>query len=138
MMDMENRIHGDQRGLVGKFMLVWLLLLAIVVVLAADGISIAVNTFKLSDIAQQAASDAVVVYRQGDSPAQTCEVARSTIASADPGLKLGKNFCIVSTEAREVTITLRTTAHTFLVGRLEFTKDYANIVETETAGESAV
>jgi hypothetical protein len=138
MMKMQDRVHADQRGLVGKFMVVWLVLLAVVVVLAADGISIAVNTFKLSDVAQQAASDAVVVYRQGDTPAQTCEVARSTIASADPGLKLGKNFCIVNVETREVTITLRTTAHTFLVGRLEFTKDYANIAQTETAGESAV
>jgi hypothetical protein len=138
VMDGMNRIHADQRGWVGKFLVVWLLLLALIVVVAADAISIGITTFKLSDDAQQASSDALVVYRQGNSTTQACETAAATIASSDPKVKLTKNFCTIDPTSREVTITLRTEAHTFLLGRLSFTRHYANVTEAATAGESAV
>ena len=128
MMEMVNRAHRDQRGLVGKFMIVWLLLLAVIVLVGYDAVSIAITTFKVSDVAAQAASDAVVEYRH----------ERDLTAAYQPDLKLGKNFCTGDPEAVAITITIRTTAHTFALGRLDFTKHYTNITQTETAGESAV
>ena len=52
-MEMVNRAHRDQRGLVGKFMIVWLLLLAVIVLVGYDAVSIAITTFKVSDVAAQ-------------------------------------------------------------------------------------
>ena len=46
-MEMVNRAHRDQRGLVGKFMIVWLLLLAVIVLVGYDAVSIAITTFKV-------------------------------------------------------------------------------------------
>ena len=138
MMEMVNRAHRDQRGLVGKFMIVWLLLLAVIVLVGYDAVSIAITTFKVSDVAAQAASDAVVEYRQERDLTAACAVAQATVAASEPDLKPGKNFCTGDPEAVTITITIHTTAHTFALGRLDFTKHYANITQTETAGESAV
>lgn len=138
MMEMANRAHRDQRGLVGKFMIVWLLLLAVIVLVGYDAVSIAITTFKVSDVAAQAASDAVVEYRHERDLTAACAVAQATIAADQPDLKLGKNFCTGDPEAVAITITIRTTAQTFALDRLDFTKHYTNITQTETAGESAV
>ena len=138
MMEMMNRAHRDQRGLVGKFMIVWLLLLAVIVLVGYDAVSIAITTFKVSDVAAQAASDAVVEYRNERDLAAACAVAQATVAAADSDLKPGKNFCTGDPEAVTITITIRTTAHTFALGRLDFTKHYTIVSQTETAGESAV
>ncbi|HVD71004.1 MAG TPA: hypothetical protein VNG34_09130 [Actinomycetota bacterium] len=138
MMDMVNRAHRDQRGLVGKFMIVWLLLLGVIVLVGYDAVSIAITTFEVSDVAAQAATDGVVEYRNEHDLAAACAVAQATITADQPDLKLGKNFCTGDPEAVTITITLKTTAHTFALGRLDFTKHYTNITQTETAGESAV
>jgi Tfp pilus assembly protein PilX len=138
VMDMVNRVHRDQRGLVGKFMIVWLLLLALIVVVGYDAVSIAITTFKTSDVAAQAASDGVVAYRHERDLAVACAAAQASITAAEPDLKLGKNFCTGDPDAVTITITIRTTADTFALGRLDFTKHYTIITQTETAGESAV
>ncbi len=138
MMEMVNRAHRDQRGLVGKFMIVWLLLLAVIVLVGYDAVSIAITTFKVSDVAAQAASDGVAAYMQERNPAEACAAAQASVTAAEPDLKLGKNFCTADPDAVTITITIRTTAHTFALGRLDFTKHYTVITETETAGESAV
>ena len=81
MMEMVNRAHRDQRGLVGKFMIVWLLLLAVIVLVGYDAVSIAITTFKVSDVAAQAASDAVVEYRHERDLTAACAVAQATVAA---------------------------------------------------------
>ena len=93
MMEMVNRAHRDQRGLVGKFMIVWLLLLAVIVLVRIDAVSIAITTFKVSDVAAQAASDAVVEYRHERDLTLPAPSPSATIAADQPDLKLGKNFC---------------------------------------------
>ena len=79
---MVNRAHRDQRGLVGKFMIVWLLLLAVIVLVGYDAVSIAITTFKVSDVAAQAASDAVVEYRHARDLTAACAVAQATDGSS--------------------------------------------------------
>ncbi len=138
MMNTLVRIHRDQRGLVGKFVLVWLLLLALIGVFAADAVSIALTQYRLSDVAVEAAGDGVVQFRIRRDVDDACQAAAITIAALQPDLRLGKNFCLADTETGRVTITLRTTAETFLVGRLDATKHYAAVVRSETNGPSDV
>ena len=80
----------------------------------------------------------VAVSTTCPAPVATSQAAPAVNAAAEPDLKPGKNFCTGDPEAVTITITLRTTAHTFALGRLDFTKHYTNITQTETAGESAV
>jgi hypothetical protein len=131
-------LHGDQRGLVGKMMIVWLLLVAVLAVGAIDAGSIALTKFKLSSVAVEAASDGAVAYRNGSDAEGACLAAQATVEATQPDLHMGRNFCEVNPTTGQVTITLRTTAGTILAGRLEFTKHYTIVVQTETNGPSDV
>ncbi len=89
-------LHRDQRGLVGKVMIVWLLLVAVLAVGAVDAGSIAFTTFKLSSVATEAAIDGAAELRQGGVGAdEACEVARATVEAMQADLKMGKKFCEV-------------------------------------------
>ena len=132
------QIHRDQRGMVGKLMAAWLLMAVLVGVVGYDVVSIGLTTFRMSDVAAQAATDGVVKLGQQGDTDDACEAARATVEARLSSLKLGMSFCTIDTESEEVTITLRSTANTLLLGRLGFTEEHTKIVQTETAGESAV
>ena len=133
-----SELHRDQRGLVGKVMVVWLLLVAVLAMGAVDAGSIALTTFKLSSVATEAAIDGAVEFRKGSGAEAACAAVRTTVESMQPDLRLGKNFCEVDLSTSRVTVTLRTTAGTVLIGRLSFTKHYANVVASETNGPADV
>ncbi|HEY6566439.1 MAG TPA: hypothetical protein VI341_02885 [Actinomycetota bacterium] len=132
------QLHRDQRGLVGKMMIVWLLLVAVLAVGAIDAGSIALTKFKLSSVGVEAASDGAVAFRNGSSAEAACAAARARVEAMQPDLRMGRNFCEVDPTTSRVTITLRTTAGTVLAGRLDFTKHYTIVVQTETNGPSEV
>ena len=132
------QLHRDQRGLVGKMMIIWLLLVAVLAVGAIDAGSIALTKFNLSSLAVKAAIDGAAAYRNGSDSVAACTAAQHRVEVEEPDLRLGRNFCEVNPSTGEVTITLRTTAGTILVGRVEFTKHYATVVQTETNGPSGV
>ena len=131
-------LHRDQRGLVGKMVVIWLLLVAVLAVVAIDAGSIALTKFKLSSVAVDAASDGTVEYRKGSGETGACLAAQNTITTMQPDLRMGRNFCQIDPATGQVTITLKTTAGTILLGRLSFTKHYTAVVQTETNGPSGV
>jgi Flp pilus assembly protein TadG len=133
-----GEIHRDERGLVGKLAIVWILILALLGVAAVDTVSIALTTFKLSDIATEAASDGAVAYRSHRDATEACDAARASVMQQDPALKLGSSFCHVDEATGRVTVTLHATARTVLAGRVSFTQHYANVVDSETNGPSEV
>jgi hypothetical protein len=122
----------SERGMVGKAAVIWLFLVAVLAVGALDAVSIARTTLHLSEVATRAASQGEVTFRaEGRNVFKACEAAAGVIASQDPTLKLGRNGCVVDEIAGSVTITLRTTADTFLAGRFGPTKSYTQVVVTE-------
>jgi hypothetical protein len=129
---------GDQRGLIGKVVLIWLLLLALLGIAAVDTASIMFTRFRLDDAAATAASTAVATYRNGRDAVAACAAADATVQAADPDAARTKTWCKVDTSTGEVTITLRKTATTIVAGRLSFTKDLAKVTQQETAGPSAL
>jgi uncharacterized membrane protein len=138
MMGQTHRLNRDQDGMVGKVAIVWLLLLAVLAIAAVDAASIALTKFKLSDTAVEAASDAAVEFRRNRDVTEACQVAKITVEELQPELKPGKNFCVADPETGRVTVTLRTTAGTVLAGRLDFTKKYVVVSQSETNGPSGV
>jgi hypothetical protein len=125
------RLH-DERGLLGKMAVIWLLLAAVIVVAAIDGGSIIFTKVHLSNVATNAASDAVANYSSNHNVAAACQVAATTIKSQDASIKLGKDYCVIDTASGAVTIRLHKLAPTLLAGRLSFTKKYALVSDHET------
>jgi hypothetical protein len=135
---MASRLH-DETAMMGKLVIVWVLLLALVAAAAVDTVSIMFTTFHLSDVASQAAGDGVAEYRSGHDTRKACEAAAETVRRLDDTLKLPKDgFCAIDPSTGNVTITVKATAKSVLAGRLSFTKEYTQVVETETAGRSSV
>jgi hypothetical protein len=133
----ERSLH-DEAGLVGKFIVVWLLLLLVLGIAAVDAASILFTRFRLDDAAATAATTAATTYRNGRDATDACAAARLSVETADRDAVMSKTFCKVNTSTGEVTITLRRTATTILAGRLSFTRDLAEVVQRETAGPSAL
>ena len=106
----------DDRGLVGKILLVWLLLLAVLVVAAIDAGSILLARSRAADLAKDASVSAAA--------------ALDTIADADEPLRLKR----IDVGRREVTVVLVVHADTIVVGRIPFLEDLGRVtVSASTA-----
>lgn len=130
---------AGQVGLVGKALVVWLLLLALLGVAVADAVSIARTTLHLSEVAVDAASDGAATFRsEGRSVTKACEAVTASLQAQDPSLKLGRNTCVVDAETGRVTVTVRSVADTILAERIEPIAEYTQVVVRETNGGSSV
>lgn len=130
---------GDERGMVGKLIVIWLLLVVAVGIAAIDGASILFTRIRLSDTATGAASAAAANLSRGQGATQVCAVAADTVAEEDPGARMTRrNGCRVDTATGAVTIALRKRASTFVAGRLPFTQDATLVTVRETVGRSSL
>lgn len=132
------RIRRDQTGLVGKILIVWLLLVAVVGVTAVDSVSIAFTKFRASDMASNAASDAANVWRDTKDKPQACEAAAASVAGEDPDAHIARAGCVVNVQTGEVTITVHKIANTMLAGRISFFEKFTKVDSTETAGPTVL
>ena len=71
--------------MVGKTAVVWLALAALIVVAGLDVVSIGRSTFRLSEVASEAASAGATVFRsEGRSETKACEAAAVSVEALDP------------------------------------------------------
>lgn len=132
-------IVRDERGLIGKMLVVWLLILAIAALGILDFVSITTTRFHIADIASQAAQVGATAYRDGGpqgSEKTACAAAATSIATADPIIKMAR--CTLNTDTHDLTITVRKTAHTIAASHIGFLEKFAKVEDTETAGPSAL
>jgi uncharacterized membrane protein len=135
------RLRLDESGLVGKVIVIWLLVVALLGVVVLDGASIVFTKFRLDDAAGLAASAAATSYRNDNSVVTACAAARQAALDDDAGISFPANtakWCKVDTQTGEFTITMHKEAKTILAGRLSFTKSYARVVQKETAGPATL
>ena len=121
----------DDRGLVGKILLVWLLLLAVLVVGAIDAGSILLARSRAADLAKDASVSAAEALRQNGDEEQAKLAALDTIADADEPVRLKS----IDVGRREVTVVLVVHADTLVVGRIPFLDDLGRVT---VSGSTAV
>jgi len=121
----------DDRGLVGKILLVWLLLLAVLVVGATDAGSILLARSRAADLAKDASVSAAEALRQNGDEEQAKLAALDTIADADERVHLKR----IDVGRREVTVVLVVHADTLVVGRIPFLDDLGRVT---VSGSTAV
>ena len=122
-MKVPSRRSRDDRGLVGKILLVWLLLLAVLVVGAIDAGSILLARSRAADLAKDASVSAAEALRQNGDEEQAKLAALDTIADADEPVRLKS----IDVGRREVTVVLVVHADTLVVGRLPFLDDLGRV-----------
>lgn len=117
---------GDERGLVGKILLLWLLIAAIVVVIAIDAGSIVLVRMRTSDLANDASASAAEAFRATGDEEQAKLAALDTIADADEPVRLKR----IDVGRREVQVVLTVRADTLIVGRIPFFEDLERVTES--------
>jgi Flp pilus assembly protein TadG len=122
---------GDDRGVVGKILLVWLLLLAVLVVGAIDAGSILLARSRAADLAKDASVSAAEALGQNGDEEQAKLAALDTIADADEPVRLKS----IDVGRREVTVVLVVHADTLVVGRIPFLDDLGRVT---VSGSTAV
>ncbi len=138
-MNTPARITRDQSGLVGKMIVVWLLIVAVLGVAAIDTASIAFTKFRLSDITSNAASDAANAFRSGHDKSAACDAATASVAQANSAAQIPtKGGCMVNAQTGAVTVTVRIVAPTLVAKRVSFLKKYGEVSDTETNGPTAL
>lgn len=128
----------EEVGMIGKLMVFWLLVLALIAVAGVDAGKIAWAHFHEASIASSAVSDAAASYKDTHSVSKACAAAEATILAADASLKIVPKGCKVDVATGRVTITVSKHINTLVAGRLSFTKKYTTISDTETATPSSV
>jgi uncharacterized membrane protein len=129
---------NDEAGMVGKIVVVWLVVVALLGIVAIDAASILFTRFRLSDVAADAASDAANEYAKSHSSVQACDAALATLQHEDPKVHVPQGGCKVNVSTGEVTLTVRKEAPTMLAGRISVTKDLARVVQKETNGPTTL
>ena len=124
----------DETGLVGKMIVVWLLILALLAVAAIDAASIAFTTYKLADVGAAAASEGALVYKKARDVRDTCERVAQVVAREEATARLARGGCTVERPTGLVTVKLRRKANTLVAHRIPLTEKFAVVVVTETAG----
>jgi hypothetical protein len=127
-------VRRDEAGLVGKMIVVWLLVLAILAVAAIDAASIAFTTYKLSDVGSAAASEGALVYKKGHNVRETCQRVERVVAKEEAAATIARGGCRIERPTGLVTVKIRKRANTLVAQRLPWTKKFALVVVTETAG----
>jgi hypothetical protein len=126
-------VRRDEAGLVGKMIVIWLLVLAVLAVAAIDAASIAFTTYKLSDVGAAAASEGALVYKKDHNIRETCQRV-TQVVSQEATAKVARGGCSIERPTGLVTVKVRKRANTLVAQRLPWTKKFAVVVVTETAG----
>jgi hypothetical protein len=124
------RLARDERGLIGKLVVLWLVVLALVVVAAIDAGSIVLARMRTSDVARDAASASAQVHSGTGDRRQARLVALATVADADEDARV-EEFAV--TRRGRVSVTVSDRAGTLLVGRFGLLEDLATVTVTESS-----
>ena len=127
-------VRRDEAGLVGKMIVIWLLVLAVLALAAIDAASIAFTTYKLSDVGAAAASEGALVFKRGHNIRETCERVTQVVSEEEATARVTRGGCSIERPTGLVTVKIRKRANTLVAERLPWTKKFAVVVVTETAG----
>ena len=128
-----NRLHREQTGLVGKIAVIWLLIGALFLLAAFDGIAIAFTTYRVEDLAGNAATVAAQSYKATGRAGDACDAAIAYVTDHDKDAHVPTDGCAIDPAKGIATVTVRKVAGTIAAQHLSFTRDYTHIESTQTA-----
>lgn len=128
-----------ERGLVGKLMILWLVLLAVLVPAAFDTGSIALTRYKVTSAASDAALEAANVYKQTGDRNQAYQAAVALVNEDVAGARIpAKDGFSIDPQSGQVTVVVVKRASTLIAGRVGFLESVLRAKATETSGPSTI
>lgn len=127
----------DERGLVGKIVILWLVLLAALVLAAFDTGSIALTRYKVTSTASDAALEAANVFKQTGNRNQAYQAAVELVSEDAAGARIpAKDGFSIDPQTGKVTVVVVKRASTLIAGRIGFLESVLRAKATETSGPS--
>lgn len=123
----------DERGLMGKIAIVWLLLLVLFVVAAIDTGSIALTRFKVANAADEAAFQAASEFKGSADRLKALEAAQQVIEKDVPSAKIPADGFTIDPHTGDVTVKVAKKAWSLLAGRLSLTRPYTKVSASSTS-----
>jgi hypothetical protein len=123
-------VRTDERGLIGKIILIWLVILGVVVVALIDGGAIVLTRLRTNDLARDTASAAEERFSETGRRRQAIRAAIATIAAEDEDARLVE---VEFSERGDVTVVVTDRAGTVLVGRFGFFEHMTEATASSTA-----
>jgi hypothetical protein len=121
---------SDERGLIGKILVIWLVILGLVVVALIDGGSIVLARLRTNDLARDTASAAEERFSETGRRRQAVRAALATIAESDEDARLVE---LEVSDQGDVTVVVTDRAGTLLVGRFGFFEHLTKATASDTA-----
>ena len=126
-------VATDERGLIGKLLVMWLVLGVLLLVFAYDGIQVAISRFRVADAAQTAAFEGAASLRSTPGDRQAAyQAALQAVEDTGSGLRMAE--FLIDPRTNQVTVTVTHRTSTLLVGRIGFLKSLTKARTTETSG----
>jgi hypothetical protein len=124
-----GRLERDERGLVGKLIVLWLVLVVVIVLGALDAGSIVLTRIRTTDLARDAAGAGAETYR---ATGERQAALRATLASVTDRDRSARIERFEVNRRGRVTVVVSTRAGTILVGRFGLLDDLRTVTVTET------
>jgi hypothetical protein len=121
---------GDDGGLVGKLLIIWLLVLAVLCVALWDGGSIGVAYLRNANLAQDAARAGVDRFEETGERRRARRTVVESVAAAEGNARVAD---VTVSRRGKVTVVVTTDAGTLLAGRIGFLDDLTVVTSTATA-----
>ena len=122
------RAHEDERGLVGKVIVVWLVLVVLVILAAVDAGSIVLARVRTTDVARDAAAAGAEAFDETGEREDAVQAALTTVADRDEDARVED---LRVTKRGKVTVIVMDEAATILVGRFGLLEDLKTVTATE-------
>jgi uncharacterized membrane protein len=123
----------DERGLMGKIAIVWLVLLVLFVVVAIDTGSIALTRFRVANAADKAAFQAAAEYKDSADRIKAFQAAQRVVDEEAPGAKIPADGFSIDTRTGSVTVTVVRRAWSLVAARLSVTRPYTKVSSSSTS-----
>jgi len=128
-----DAVADDERGLVGKALVLTLLIVAVLGVALLDAVSVLAVRYRTADAADRAAEETAYAYKQSRDLRGACQKAVETVEQAQASARIPRSGCVIDPRTGDVTITVRQTASTIVAKRVEALEGFTRIVATSTA-----
>ncbi len=127
-------VAHDERGLIGKILIVWLVVLVVLGVGAFDTVKILYARYKVADAAQEASFDAASALEKGGNRQEAYQAAVAAVQQKDPDARIPpKNGFVIDPKTNQVTVTVTKKVSTLIAGRIGFLKKYTKATATDTS-----
>ena len=123
-------VRTEERGLIGKILVIWLVILGLVVVALIDGGSIVLARLRTIDLARDTAFAAEERFSETGRRRQAIRAALATVAETDEDARLVE---VEFSDQGDVTVVVTDRAGTLLVGRLGFFEHLTEATASSTA-----